>query len=188
MFPRHPWGRAGRVLRTILLGEIVVLWIVGAWCYVDLPPIVPLHFNARGEPTDWGDKVFLLVIPAAMSIGPAIIFLVAQCRFWLLKHVPYLVNLPAVFLHTSELPPERRSEWVNRYFELLLGMGVALGAYLLVLELVMCQSMSSGTLTPWSITLIVAMPLVIVGVFLMQLRTLTRRMVAELQRDNTVRE
>ncbi len=178
-YPALPWGPRARVLEALLLGELVAIWIVGLWGYARLPERVPLHFGMDGSPTSYGSKLVLLGVPLAFSIAPVVLFLVARLRFVLLARFPYLVNLPAFFLHAESLPPERRSQWVNRYFEWVLALGVVLTAYLLALEIVMGMSMVSGRLDGWSVVLIIAVPLVIVGGFVYRLKALA----AELTRQ-----
>ncbi|MCX8052080.1 MAG: DUF1648 domain-containing protein [Chlorobi bacterium] len=178
-FPPLPWGPRGKVLRAILVAELCALVAVGVYSYVQLPAVVPLHFDARGLPTSWGSKDAMLAVPVALSIAPLVLLAVAELRFVLLRRAAYLVNLPAAFLHLGTLPPQRRSWWINRYFELVLGMGVVLTAYLVVLEVVMYRSMTSGSLGGWMVASIVAVPLGIAVAFLWQLRWLSAELRAE---------
>lgn len=187
-YPAQPWGPRARVLEALLFGELVAIWIVGLWGYARLPERVPLHFGIDGSPTSYGSKSVLLGVPLAFSIAPVVVFLVARFRFVLLSRFPYLVNLPAFFLHAESLPPVRRSQWVNRYFELMLAMGVVLTAYLLALEIVMGMSMISGRLGDWSVVLITAVPLVIVGGFVYRLKALAAELTRQARAETTIEQ
>jgi hypothetical protein len=90
------------------------------------------------------------------------------------------VNLPAVFTRIGELAPHQRSQWINRYFERMLEMGVALGAYLLILELVAVHSMATRMLSGWTIVCIVGFPLLIVAAFFYRLKQLSAALAREL--------
>jgi uncharacterized membrane protein len=180
LFPPLGWGTTAKVLRGIIVAEIVLLWAVGILSYRLLPETVPLHFDETGSPTSYGSKATLLVIPFAFMIAPLLVLIVAEFRFVLLQRVPYLVNLPAVFTRIGELAPHQRSQWINRYFERMLEMGVALGAYLLILELVAVHSMATRMLSGWTIVCIVGFPLLIVAAFFYRLKQLSAALAREL--------
>src|SRR3990172_333581 len=129
-----PLSARGRILIFILLVFLAAIWGVSLYAYYTLPERVPTHFGFSGRPDSFGSKSTFLYLPAAFSLAPLIFLLVIRYRFTLINKYPYLANLPAFFA-IIELPSEKRAYWLNRYFELVLMLGVALVVFLLFMLL-----------------------------------------------------
>lgn len=44
------------------------MWILTIYVYIKLPAVIPVHFNANGEPDNYGNKLTLLILPVIGSI------------------------------------------------------------------------------------------------------------------------
>lgn len=129
-----PMSVKGVMMVILIVLGLLGMWILAIYACLTLPHEVPAHFGFSGEPNRYGDKSTFLILPAAFSIAPIIFLLLAKYRFTLINKHPYLINLPAFFIYISKIPKERRGLWVNRYFEVILCLGVVLTLSLLVME------------------------------------------------------
>jgi len=103
---RLPRSRPEIALEAIaFLGLLFIIWMLAAY-WLDLPKMVPRHFNALGQADVWSCKGSLLTLPAicfALYIGLS-----------LLSQYPHVYNYP--FGLTSE-----NAERQYRYARLLIG-------------------------------------------------------------------
>lgn len=83
----------------ILLGTIVFLVVY----WKQIPEQVPTHFDGKGQPTNWGDKMTLLILSI---VGVVAYFLLTGC------------NAIALVVSKDELPPSA-GIWLSA-FKLLL--------------------------------------------------------------------
>ncbi|MEM4576710.1 MAG: DUF1648 domain-containing protein [Candidatus Nezhaarchaeales archaeon] len=155
----RPLTRRGVALAWLIVLELIVIWVLAIYSYLTLPQVVPVHFGWNGEPTRYGEKIELLFLAVPLSIAPSIFLLITKYRFTLINKYSYLVNLPAFFTYITKIPKERRSLWVNRYFESLLAFGAAITFFLLLIEYEVYLSALQGRVHPW----LVFVPLTIVG-------------------------
>jgi hypothetical protein len=178
--PTTPLHTRGKVYVGLSLLGIAALWLLALAYILELPEIAPLHFGFSGEPTRFGPKWVLWLLPAAFSIAPVIILLITRYRFRLINDHPYLVNLPAFFVvNLPKLPPARRSWWVNRYFEVNLALGAVITWILVLMEWSILAGTAAGELAGWFIWFSVfALVIPIVG-FIFYLRRLGQQMAAE---------
>jgi hypothetical protein len=170
-----PLSTSGRVLIFIMLMLLVLIWGISLYAYYTLPERVPTHFGFSGKPDSFGTKNTFLFLPIAFSIAPSIFLLVIRFRFSLINKYPYLINLPAFFA-IVELPSERRPYWLNRYFELVLLLGVALAVFLLVILLGIFRGTLDGEMPSWFSALALVLPFGLIVPFIFALRSLSIEM------------
>src|SRR5687767_7904517 len=65
---------------------LIVLWCLTIYAYINMPETIPVHFNASGEPDNFGKKSSVFFLPALSTI----IFFGMS---WLGKRV-HLLNYP----------------------------------------------------------------------------------------------
>jgi uncharacterized membrane protein YhdT len=175
----RPLSLRGKGLMTAIVLEIAALWIVSLFTYFTLPEEIATHFGLSGKPTSYGDKTAFLILPIAFSLAPAIFLIVTRFRFMLINKYPYLINLPAFYTHLSKLPENRRGAWINKYFELVLALGVSITLFLLLLLLGISRGTFEGYLPAWFTAITVVLPIVFIVPFVYGLRVLSKQMQAE---------
>lgn len=173
-----PLSVSGRALVFVMLVLLALVWVISLYGYYTLPEQVPTHFGFSGKPDAVGSKETFLFLPFAFSIAPVVFLLVLRYRFSLINKYPYLVNLPAFFA-IFELPPEKRSYWLNRYFELVLMLGVALVVFLLALLLGIYKGTLDGAMPSWFSALTLVLPFGLIVPFIFALRSLSIKMAEE---------
>ncbi len=129
-----PLNESAKLLVFLTIVGIALLWAIAIYAYINLPNIIPTHFAASGEPNAYGSKSVFLILPACFSIAPAILLINVKFRYTLIKKYPYLLNLPAFFANLNMLPKEKRSEFVNMYFEFILIIALVLTYLFVALE------------------------------------------------------
>lgn len=75
-----------KLLEILGWGILVAMWILVVFIYSNLPPTIPIHFNASGAADRYGSKSMiwgLLLVGSAMYIGMT----------YLTKY-PYIFNYP----------------------------------------------------------------------------------------------
>ncbi len=174
-----PLSRRGRILFITLLLLAVAIWIIGLYCYSMLPKEVPTQFGFAGEPTHYGAKSTFLLLPALSSLFAIVILLVARFLFTLFSKYPYMLNLPAFFTYIFQIPEQRRGLWLNRYFEAVLGLGIAITLYLMLLMVGGFEGSASGTLPSWFASAAILFPIGVIVPFLYIMAMLSRQMKRE---------
>ncbi len=165
----------GKMFTSLILLGIGSIWAVGLHAYFTLPDKIPTHFNFEGESDRYGGKVIWLILPPNFSIAPVIFLLLWKYRFVLVNRYPYLINLPAFFTRLDRIPEDERAYWINRYFEVLLALGVALTAYLLVIEYGIYLGTVGGKMPRWFIPFTFLAAILLISGFLIYLRNLSRK-------------
>jgi uncharacterized membrane protein len=97
-----------------LLGWLSVLgiWTLTLYNYVDLPEIIPTHFNARGKADGFGSKSNILSLPiisTALFLGMT-----------LLNRKPYLFNYPSVITEENALEQYTNATRMIRVLKLVI--------------------------------------------------------------------
>jgi len=169
----------GKLLAKLNVLAVIFLWIYPLFFQSLLPETVPVHFNLEGKPDRQGSKEELLLIPLSLSIAPLIILLATKYRFTLINRYPYLVNLPSFYINIGKIKPERRSYWVNRYFELLLLFSLLMTLSFILLEHAIFSAALSGELPVW-FYLFIALPFLLVIWLLYSLSKLSAEMSKEI--------
>ena len=170
-----PLSTRGSALMGVFLFLLVLIWVISLYAYYTLPERVPTHFGFSGRPDSFGSKSTFLYLPAAFSLAPLIFLLVIRYRFTLINKYPYLANLPAFFA-IIELPSEKRAYWLNRYFELVLMLGVALVVFLLVMLLGIFKGTVDGEMPSWFSIFMLILPFGLIVPFIFALRALSLEM------------
>ncbi len=181
----QPLSRRGRNLVFLTVLGLVGMWLLGVYGYQSLPDQVPVHFGWKGTPTRYGEKTTFVFLPLAFSIAPVALLLITRYRFTLINKYPYMINLPAFYTFLWRIPPERRSLWVNRYFEGILGLGAFLSLYLLGLEYGIYVGTRDGHLPSWFTPVALAAPFLLVIPWILYLARLSRQMAQEARRFST---
>ncbi|UNC92915.1 DUF1648 domain-containing protein [Candidatus Contubernalis alkaliaceticus] len=171
-----PLSSKGKTFVYLNALGLVALWGIGIYAFLSLADQVPIHFDAVGKPTTYGNKLTLLNIAMALSALPIFFILLARYRFTLINKYPYLINLPTFFLHINKISPKRRGFWVNRYFEILLLVGVVLTFYLVALMMMLFLGAAAESLPSWFATFTIVPPLALLIPTLFLMRTLTKEL------------
>ncbi len=156
--PPIPFSLKGKALLRIHIGGIIALWVLALIYYLILPPIVPIHFDFTGQPTRYGNKDLLFIIPALFSLIPFLFIILSLIRFKLFNKYPALLNLPSVFFQKNHLSPEQTGILLNKYFEVILTMSSILTLSLLLIEAGIFMGMHSGTLPLWTLVIVLTLP------------------------------
>jgi len=56
-----------KFVEAICLSLLLLLWAFSIFAYVQLPEIIPIHFNASGKPDGYGSKMTLFLLPLISS-------------------------------------------------------------------------------------------------------------------------
>ncbi len=183
--PASPLTPRGRLYAWLTILGLAAMWVLALAYILALPDVTPLHFGLSGQPTRYGSKLVLGLLPPAFSIAPVVILLITRYRFRLINKHPYLVNLPAFFItYLAQLPRPRQSWWVNRYFEANLALGAAITWILALMEWGILAGAASGALSTWFTWFsLIAIFLPVVW-FMVYLRRLGREMAEEVAGTN----
>lgn len=60
---RLPWRPLDRVLEGLSLLGLVLVLVLPAVSYAELPETIPIHFSATGEPDGWGGRAMIFLMP-----------------------------------------------------------------------------------------------------------------------------
>ena len=67
---------ADRAIEKMNLVLFIFLWVFTIYCFLKLPEIIPIHFDAAGRPDNYGTKWSLFLLPVIVSIlYPALTYL-----------------------------------------------------------------------------------------------------------------
>ena len=77
---------------------IAILFAIGVWGYVTLPPRIPTHFNLAGQATSWGSSWTVLALPLSGAFVALLLWVVP--KFQIRPNLPFRV-------------PEDRQDVVN---------------------------------------------------------------------------
>jgi len=71
----------------LTIGTVILTFLATAYMYVDLPEIIPIHFNFKGEVDGYGSKDWIFSLPAVSALITSIILFVN--RWMLAKPLDY---------------------------------------------------------------------------------------------------
>ncbi|MGC8479708.1 MAG: hypothetical protein ACP5M9_03510 [Candidatus Micrarchaeia archaeon] len=132
LFKKLPFGQKGKALESFLLTEILIILVVGIIGYYRFPIYIPVHYF-NGIPNAYGQSIFFPLTALILSIPPLIVFLISRYRYTLLNKYPYFINMPAFYYsEITRFKRDKKSIWVNKYFEVVLGVGTSIGAMMLI--------------------------------------------------------
>lgn len=66
------------ILEVLGFTALALLWLLIIWEYMNLPDIIPIHFDMRGKPDDFGDKSAILGMPVISTFIFFILSIVQQ--------------------------------------------------------------------------------------------------------------
>ena len=176
LVPRAPLMTVGKIMISLIAIGFALMWILAIYWYLTLPDEIPIHFNFAGEATTYGRKATFIILPASLSVAPIIFLVITKYRFTLLNKYPYLINIPAFYANIGKIPYERRGEWINKYFEAVLTLGVLMTIYFILLELGIYQGTLEGRLPSWFIPTTLLMPIAFIAIFIYQMKTLSKKL------------
>ena len=176
----EPLEKRGKVFIAIIVFGIILMWSFGIYAYLTLPQKIPGHFDLKGNPTRYDDKLSFLIITLILSGVSSGFLFITKWRFKLFNRSPYLLNLTWSFQQQIEnIPHERKAFWLNRYFENLLIVDIFLTYSFLAMEYGMYISDISGKLPLWFIFFIFLFPLLIIILTLASFKKLSNLMKKE---------
>ncbi len=93
--PRYqpPVSNTDRLLEAAGWGMLCGLWILVIFSYSHLPNSIPIHFNLKGEPDSYGEKLAIFILPVISTI--------LFGGLTLLNRYPHLFNYPATINETN---------------------------------------------------------------------------------------
>lgn len=56
------------IFEMVALFLIIVMWVLAGWMYVHSPETIPTHFDAAGNPNDYGSRLTLLIVAAIATV------------------------------------------------------------------------------------------------------------------------
>ncbi len=123
-FPFMKLDRQSIFLILIIIAGLAAIWGIAVYGFFTLPNTIPTHFGLNGQPNAYGSGSALLLIAAVLSIAPIIIILTVVFRYTLITKYPYLINLPAFYYNINKIHYAKRGVWINKYFKVVLVVGV----------------------------------------------------------------
>lgn len=169
-----PLSRRGKNLVFLLILAVLGIWVLWIHFYQTFPDLISTQFTWKGIPSNTGIKIAFASFPILSSIGPIFILLIIKYRFSLINQKSRIVNFSALSNMLNKLPHERRSDWVNRYFEGILGLVAFLTLYILVMEYGIYEVVRAGHLPSWFTSFALIAPPLIIFPWLFYLLKLTR--------------
>ncbi|MFK7935909.1 MAG: DUF1648 domain-containing protein [Saprospiraceae bacterium] len=136
--------------------SLLILLVLPAMAYADLPDQIPIHFNFKGEADNYGSKIMIWLLPV---IGTAIYALLN----WLSKH-PEKYNYP-VELHEGNAHFQYQNS--VRMMCVMNAVLTMTFAYLVYLTIQMAQG-NRTDLGTWTLPILMGLILVPVGYFTWQ--------------------
>lgn len=99
---------ADRILEGVAAAALIVLLILPALYYGELPESIPTHFNAAGEADDYGDKWTILLL--------SFISLAIYALLTFINSRPYILNFPVKITPENT---ERQYRLATRFIRIL---------------------------------------------------------------------
>ena len=133
-----------RLLGLLALVALGVMAAALAWAWPRLPPTIPMHFNLRGDPDGWGERAWILVLPATALAVFAM--MTAIERFMVRAPHDPMFNYPWPI---TEANAERQYRFVWRLLLALRLLFVSEVAVVLV-QIVAVSLGARARLSPWT--------------------------------------
>ncbi len=141
-----PLEETDRLLDGLVVASLAIMFAIPALHYAELPEVIPIHFNLKGEADGYAPKAFLWLLPTISSF---------TCGLML-----FLARYP----HTFNYPVKITEQNAEAHYRLAARMMRALNAVIAVFFAYLCRELvqmglqERSTLKPW------AVPLLIVGI------------------------
>ena len=169
-----PLSRRGKNLVLILILGVVGIWLLWIHFFQTFPDLASADFKWESPPNSFGTKFSFALLPLVSSIGPVFILLITKYRFTLINKNPRIINLSTFRTLLNKLPHERRSDWVNRYFEGIVGLVAFLTLYILVIEYGIYEIVRLGRIPSWFIPVVIVSPIPLIVPWLFYLAKFSR--------------
>ncbi len=112
---RVPRNTIDKVLEAVALFFLIMIWVTVTVLYSKLPEIIPIHFNAAGEPNNWGGKFHLLIIA---GIATFTMILVGLSAYFPLRSI----NIRITFTEQNIIPQTILGARYLRILNILVGL------------------------------------------------------------------
>ncbi|QQS30146.1 MAG: DUF1648 domain-containing protein [Sphingobacteriales bacterium] len=145
------------IVNSLSFLALTAIWIAVILNYSSLPDLIPVHFNAAGQPDSFGQKYHILVLPviaSLLSIG-----LTLLCRS------PHLLNYPVNITNENALYQYTIAIKTIRYLRLII---ILIFGYLAFKIIQQANGQSDG-LGVWFLPVILGLIFIPSGYFLVQL-------------------
>ncbi|AIF45360.1 DUF1648 domain-containing protein [Virgibacillus sp. SK37] len=136
------------VLNLLSFFCIIFSFIYVFTIYKDLPDQIPIHFNAAGDPDNWGSKATILLMP--------LIALILYVPLYFLSKYPHLFNYP--FKVTERNAP--------RIYPVAQVFMTVINFEMVVIFTYLSLTMAENKLGEGFILLVIVAPIVTIAVFL----------------------
>lgn len=137
-----------RTIHLLNLLLVAVLIAFSLWAWDRLPDLLPVHFDAAGEPTRWAERSFgsWFAIPVMALTMVALTYALARA----MGRWPHLVNLPDKRRFLA-LSPERRERVLVPMREMLYALSVPLLVVFLLIQVGTWREAMGGAAAPFTV-------------------------------------
>jgi uncharacterized membrane protein len=112
---------------------IAILFAIGVWGYVTLPPRIPTHFNLAGQATNWGASWTILALPLSGAFVALLLWVVP--KFQIRPNLPFRV-------------PEDRQDVVNALTsQMTAALSFAIVSFFIPIELELIAAARNASLS-----------------------------------------
>lgn len=136
------WDKIIEIISWLIL---IALWTLVLFNYPELPPTIPIHFNASGQADSYGSKstIFLLpVIGTVISIGMSI-----------LGKFPHVFNYPLTITSENAIKQYTGAVRLLRFLRLAIGLVF----FAIVLSIYLTSTGKASGLGKWFLPLTLAL-------------------------------
>lgn len=110
-----------RLLDSFGWSALIVLWGYVILTYNELPDTIPIHFNFKNEPDNYGSKMTLFVLPVVATVVFAL--------FTVLLKMPQKLNYPVKITPENAQQQYRYSSALLRYMKMAIALSFLLMSY-----------------------------------------------------------
>lgn len=115
--------KTDRIIERFSILLFLFLWVFTIFSYVQLPAIIPIHFDAFGRPDNYGSKWTLFILPTIASI--------------IFAGINYLNKSPQIFNYTVQITEENAE---SQYSSAIRMLRVLKGSIMLVFSIIVMYS------------------------------------------------
>ncbi len=134
---------ADRRLDGVVLASLALMFVIPALHYSELPDVIPIHFNWKGEADGYAPKAFLWLLPTISTFTCGLMVILAR--------YPHTFNYP---VKITEQNADAHYRLAARMMRLLNAVIAVFFAYL-SWALVHMALEGRSTLEPWSVPLLI---------------------------------
>ncbi len=137
-----PVTQREKLFDKLTIATLLAMLVVAAIYYPQLPQEIPIHFNGKGEPDGFGNKMTLWLVPL-IGLG------VSLPMF-------YLYKIPHTYNYMTKITPENAAYEYQRAREMLRMTNFSMALVFFVVTTMICYSAMNGNAGsgPWLIIVI----------------------------------